>query len=218
VELVHGGGALASWQVGSRDEAIAAERAGCDLVVAQGVEAGGHVRGRIGLLPLLAQVLEAVRCPVLAAGGIGGPRELAAVLAAGAAGARLGTRMLAAREANVHPAYLERLLAARSEDTVLTEAFSADWPEAPHRVLRSAVLAAESLEGDVAGSLATSAGEMPVPRLGAASPSREATGAIEAMALYAGESVAAASRVEPAAEIVRSLIEGAGALLARETR
>jgi NAD(P)H-dependent flavin oxidoreductase YrpB (nitropropane dioxygenase family) len=218
VALVHAGGALASWQVGSRDEAIAAERAGCDLVVAQGVEAGGHVRSRIGLLPLLAQTLEAVRRPVLAAGGIGGPRELAAVLAAGAAGARLGTRMLAAREANVHPAYLERLLAARSEDTVLTEAFSADWPEAPHRVLRSAVLAAESLEGDVAGSLATSAGEMPVPRLGAASPSREATGAIEAMALYAGESVAAASRVEPAAEIVRSLIEGAGALLARETR
>jgi hypothetical protein len=60
VSLVHDGGALAAWQVGSVEEACAAADAGCDLVVAQGVEAGGHVRGRLGLLALLELVLEAV--------------------------------------------------------------------------------------------------------------------------------------------------------------
>jgi NAD(P)H-dependent flavin oxidoreductase YrpB (nitropropane dioxygenase family) len=63
VQLVHDGGALAGWQVGSVEEARAAEQAGCDVVVAQGVEAGGHVRGSLGLLPLLDGVLDAVQLP-----------------------------------------------------------------------------------------------------------------------------------------------------------
>src|SRR2546428_6364093 len=70
VELVHKNGALASWQVGSNDEAVAATKAGCDLIVAQGIEAGGHIRGKIGVLSLLEQVLDSVTVPVLAAGGI----------------------------------------------------------------------------------------------------------------------------------------------------
>src|SRR6266700_5098392 len=71
VRLVHEGGALAGWQVGSRAEAVAARDAGCDVVIAQGVEAGGHVRGKTGLLVLLNDVLKAVDVPVVAAGGIG---------------------------------------------------------------------------------------------------------------------------------------------------
>src|SRR5438093_1601120 len=74
VSLVHAGGALAAWQVGSPQEAVAAATAGCDVIVAQGIEAGGHIRGRIGLLPLLSEVLEVVDVPVLAAGGIGSGR------------------------------------------------------------------------------------------------------------------------------------------------
>src|SRR5919107_3695570 len=77
VAIVHAGGALASWQIGSAEEARAAAAAGCDLVVAQGVEAGGHVRGRLGLLPLLSEVLEAVDVPVVAAGGIATARSVA---------------------------------------------------------------------------------------------------------------------------------------------
>src|SRR5205809_156660 len=84
VDLVHKGGALASWQVGSNQEAVAAAEAGCDMIVAQGIEAGGHVRGKVSLLTLLTQVLDSVKVPVLAAGGIGSGRALAAVLAAGA--------------------------------------------------------------------------------------------------------------------------------------
>ena len=70
VDIVHSAGSLACWQVGSRDEALAAVDAGCDFIVVQGIQAGGHVRGTIGLLTLLDQVLSAVDVPVLAAGGI----------------------------------------------------------------------------------------------------------------------------------------------------
>ena len=77
VAIAHDGGALACWQVGSRAEAIAAERAGCDCIVAQGAEAGGHVRGQLSLLPLLDQVLDAVHVPVIAAGAIGTGRAMA---------------------------------------------------------------------------------------------------------------------------------------------
>jgi len=124
VDAVHAGGALACWQVGSLGEAVAAARAGCDLIVAQGTEAGGHVRGRVGLLPLLNAVLDSVDIPVIAAGGIGTARDVAATLAAGAAGVRVGTRFVAAPECDAHPEYVTALVAAGAEDTVLTERFS----------------------------------------------------------------------------------------------
>jgi len=213
IDLAHTGGALAAWQVGSLAEGVAAADAGCDFVVAQGVEAGGHVRGRIGLLTLLGQLLDNVRCPVVAAGGIGSARQLAAVLAAGAGGARMGTRFLAAREANVHPRYLEQILAANAEDTVLTEVFSAGWPNAPHRVLRRSVEAAAALGSGAVGTMPTPQGPFEIPCFGVVSPTRETTGNVEAMALYAGESVAAIERVEPAATIIRDLVAGAEALL-----
>jgi nitronate monooxygenase len=122
VELVHAGGALAGWQVGSVQEAERAADAGCDLVIAQGMEAGGHVRGTVALLPLLAGVLEVVTVPVLAAGGIAGARSMAAVLGAGAAGVRVRTRFLATPESGAHPEYVAALVAADGEATVLTEA------------------------------------------------------------------------------------------------
>ncbi len=94
VHIVHKGGALAGWQVGSKEEAVAAVEAGCDLVVAQGIEGGGHIRGRVGLLALLGEVLEEVDVPVVAAGGIGTGRAMAAALAAGVSAVRVGTRFV----------------------------------------------------------------------------------------------------------------------------
>jgi nitronate monooxygenase len=205
VALVHDGGALASWQVGSVDEARAAADAGCDLVVAQGVEAGGHVRSQVSLLPLLDGVLDHVEVPVVAAGGIGSRRGVAAALAAGADGVRVGTRFLAAEEANVHPVYFEALVAAGAEDTVLTETFSHTWP-APHRVLRGCVDAVLALD---AGVVATT-DEGPVPRLSPAPPTRDARGHVGAMAHYAGQSVAHVRSRQPAREIVRELVGGMG--------
>jgi len=213
VDAVHAGGALACWQVGSLAEAVAAARAGCDLIVAQGTEAGGHVRGRVGLLSLLNAVLDAVDVPVIAAGGIGTARDVAAALAAGAAGVRVGTRFVAAPECDAHPEYVAALVAAGAEDTVLTERFSVMWPDAPHRVLRSAVAAAETCPNDVVGEMELGGSRQPLPRFAVACPTRTTTGTIAAMALYAGESVGAVRGVVPAADIVHELMDGAERLL-----
>src|SRR2546422_3406277 len=98
VDLVHKGGALASWQVGSNEEAVAAAEAGCDMIVAQGVEAGGHGRGKGSLLAFLGQGLDSVKIPLLAARGIGSGRAFAPGLAAGASGVRVGTPFISASE------------------------------------------------------------------------------------------------------------------------
>jgi NAD(P)H-dependent flavin oxidoreductase YrpB (nitropropane dioxygenase family) len=213
IRTVHAGGALASWQVGSLEEARAAERAGCDFLIAQGTEAGGHVRGTTSLLPLLSRVLDAVKVPVLAAGGIATARDLAAVLAAGAAGARMGTRFAVTRESGAHPSYVESLLAATAADTQLTLAFSGGWPDAPHRVLRSAIEAAEKLPPGVIGEAALGDARIPVERFAVFLPTRDSTGHVEAMALYAGESVANVTSIRPAGELVAELVTGAETLL-----
>jgi nitronate monooxygenase len=215
VRIVHEGGALAAWQIGSRPEAEAAGNAGCDVVIAQGVEAGGHVRGSVGLLALLAQVLDTVDVPVIAAGGIGSARAAAASLAAGADAVRIGTRFVATQEADTHPDYADALVHARAEDTVLTEAFSVMWPDAPHRVLRSCIDKAESLDDDVVGEVEIHGTTMPVPRLSVLAPTRATTGSVDAMALYAGESVTDVTGVVPARDVVLEFATGAEALLRR---
>jgi nitronate monooxygenase len=215
VGVVRGAGALAAWQVGSAEEARAAAEIGCDFVIAQGVEAGGHVRGTIGLLPLLDEVLEAVDVPVVAAGGVGTARGMAAALAAGADAVRVGTRFLAAHEADVHSSYAEALIAAGPGDTVLTEAFSVMWPHAPHRVLRSCVEAAEGIDDEVIGEIEHDGERQPVMRLSPPSPGRHASGRVDAMAMYAGQSVGAVQRLQPAETIVRELAQGAERLLRR---
>jgi nitronate monooxygenase len=216
IDLVHRVGALACWQVGSRAEALAAASAGCDFIVAQGVEAGGHVRGTISLLALLAEVLEVVDLPVVAAGGIGSGRDLAAVLAAGADGARIGTRFVAAEEAGAHPVYVQALIAARAEDTVYTNTFYVGWPDAPHRALRSAVTAAQIFDGEIVGQRVRDGVSEPIKRFQIVTPRDTDTGAIEAMSLWAGESVGSVRRMQPAAEIMRELVDEAERLLRGE--
>lgn len=214
VDTIHEGGALVSWQIGSREEAIAAAEAGCDLIVAQGMAAGGHVRGTIGLQALLDDVLDAIDVPVLAAGGIGTGRAIAAALTAGASGVRVGTRFVAATEADAHPTYVEQLIAAGSEDTVYTQAFSNNWPNAPHRCLRSCVEAAEAFNAEVIGETPDLDGvQQKVRRFDSLAVTSATTGRIEAMSLWAGESVGAVRRIQPAAEILRELVEEAESLL-----
>lgn len=201
VRLAGAAGACTGWQVGSAAEARAAVDAGCRFVIVQGTEAGGHVRGRQRLDDLLAETLAGVDVPVVAAGGVGTPERLTALLDAGAAGVRVGTRFVVAEESDAHPDYVARLLDASADETTLTGAFAVGWPDAPHRVLRSAVDAAERHDGDSVGRL----GGGDIPRLAPVPPTRATEGEIGAMALYAGESVGAATRVQPAAEIVAEL-------------
>ncbi len=218
IEIVHTAGSLACWQVGSHEEAKVAADAGCDFIIAQCIEAGGHTRGRIGLLALLDEVLEAVDVPVLAGGGIGSGRRLAAVLAAGAEGVRVGTRFLAAAEAATHPAYLKALITSKAKDTVYTEAFSFNWPDAPHRVLRSCIEAAKAYqEGEVVGDYLDpiTGKHNPIHRFDAYDIHQGVTGAIEAMSLWAGESVDGVKKMQPAAEIVHELVDEAERLLQR---
>jgi nitronate monooxygenase len=202
VRMVHSGKALAAWQVGSAAEARLAADAGCDFVIAQGLEAGGHLRGQLGLKALLKEVLDAAKVPVLAAGGIGSGRDAASAMADGASGVRLGTRFVAAAESGAHSLYVQALIDATASDTVITEVFSRNWKNAPHRVLRSCVAAALAYDGDVVGETDGRA----VQRFSGAEPVATTTGAIEAMCLYAGESVGEVKRVQPASEIVEELM------------
>jgi NAD(P)H-dependent flavin oxidoreductase YrpB (nitropropane dioxygenase family) len=209
VDTIHAGGALASWQVSDGEQARAAEAAGCNLLVVQGVEAGGHPTGQLGLLPLLDEVLDAVAVPVIAAGGIGSARGVAAALAAGAAAVRVGTRFIAAAESAAHRRYKEALVAANAANAVLTRAFSVGDPvETTQRVLVSALRNAESLGREGAGEVVLGGMRLPVPRFGSIPPTEGSTGAIEAMSLYAGQSVGAVKDIAPAASIVAELAAG----------
>ena len=217
VKIVHSEGALACWQVGSKKEAAVAIDAGCDLIVAQGIEAGGHVRGTIGLMALLDQVLSMTDVPVVAAGGIGSGRTMAAVLAAGASAVRVGTRFVAAIEAGAHPIYQKALIKAEAEDTVYTDAFSTGWPNAPHRVIRSSLETARAVRDEVVGErYLRGKGEWaPVRRLQPVAVTKEVKGNIEAMPHWAGEGVGSVKRILPAGEIVRELSSDAERLLRR---
>ncbi|HEY6399451.1 MAG TPA: nitronate monooxygenase [Solirubrobacteraceae bacterium] len=201
IALARGQDAIVGWQTGSAAEARAAAEAGCDYVIVQGIEAGGHVRGTQPLDQVLAETLASVGVPVLAAGGVGTAQRLSALLTAGAAAVRVGTRFVAAHEANAHPDYVARLIAASHRDTVLTEAFGSGWPKAPHRVLRSAVDAAEHHEGAVVAV----AGDLEIGVFSPRSATADVCGEIAAMALYAGQSVDHVTRIQPAVEIVAEL-------------
>jgi enoyl-[acyl-carrier protein] reductase II len=125
IDLCHRRNLLVANMCGKVRHAIAAVEAGCDLVVAQGTEAGGHT-GQVATFPLLPQVVDAVgdRVPVVAAGGISDGRGLAAALALGADGIWVGTRFIATPEARSVVGYKEKLLAMHEDDTVVTRAFT----------------------------------------------------------------------------------------------
>jgi NAD(P)H-dependent flavin oxidoreductase YrpB (nitropropane dioxygenase family) len=189
-------GALHLHTVRSPEEARAAVDAGADVVVAQGWEAGGHVWGEVASLPLVPAVVDAVApVPVIAAGGIGDGRGLAAVLALGAQAAWLGTRFLTATEANTHELYRDRVVSATVTDTAYTGCFNGGWPDAPHRVLRNATLDAWEQAGRPAAPDRPGEGEVvardprggDVPRYFDLMPWRGLEGDVAEMALYAGQ-------------------------------
>ncbi|MHB8510712.1 MAG: nitronate monooxygenase [Actinomycetota bacterium] len=206
IAMVHQGGALAGWQVGSLLEAQAAAEAGCDYVVVQGCEAGGHVRGGQPLGVLLQQTVEAsLGVPIVAAGGIATADAVAGAIRSGASAVRVGTRFLAAHESFAHPDYVDALLRATAADTTLTQTFSLGWPDAPHRVLRSAIDAMEATNEEFVGTFSAAHGSFFIPRGSSIPPTRTTQGNIGAMALYAGTSVEATNERQSAAQIVKDL-------------
>ncbi len=215
VEQVHDAGGIVLHTVGTAEEARRAAGSGVDVIVAQGWEAGGHVWGTIATLPLIPAVVDAVApVPVIAAGGIGDARGVAAVLTLGAQAAWLGTRFLLAEEMPIHADYRRRLVAAAETDPMrYPSLYSAGWPDSPHRALRNSTgdaweaagrppLAQRPGVGEVIAHLAS--GEA-IVRYEPAPPMAGTTGDIEALSMWAGQSVALARQPQPAADIVAEL-------------
>jgi nitronate monooxygenase len=209
VSRAHAAGCLVLAQAGTPEQAAAAVGAGCDAIMAQGVEAGGHVQGEIGVLALVGELSRSLSVPVIAAGGIADGRGAQAAIAAGAVGVAMGTRFLATPEADVHPDWAAQLVAASAADTVLTGLFDGGWPGAPHRVLRNSTYRrwdqagrppAGSRPGE--GEVVARHGGVEIKRYAADEPRRTTTGDLEAMCLYAGEGVGLVTAVDPAAELV----------------
>jgi len=217
------GSAIVMHTVGSAADAKRAVDCGVDIVVAQGWEAGGHLRGTVATMPLIPAVVDAVSpTPVVAAGGIADGRGLAAVLALGAAGAWIGTRFLASHEAAIHTRYRERILEANESDTIYLEnLFDVGWPNAPHRTLRNQTVdvweaAGRPSSGKRPGQgevIATSRSIGPIVRYQSYTPGSDAEGDIDAMSLWAGQSVGLVSRLQSAHDIVHEVVDEAQLIL-----
>jgi nitronate monooxygenase len=225
VEQCHAAGALVGITIGSAEEASAAVKDGADFVVAQGLEAGGHLAGQVATMPLVRVVVKAVApTPVVAAGGIADGEGLAAALVLGASAAWMGTRFLASHESTIHLRFRELLLAAKESDTVYTQLFDVvGWPGRPHRVLRNKTVntweaAGKPPSGERPGEhelVATSQSRGPIVRYQTATPPADATGDIDALSLYAGQSVGLVDKAQSAADIVREIAEDAKKALRR---
>jgi nitronate monooxygenase len=190
---VHDAGGLAMVTVGSAAEARRAVAAGADVIVAQGWEAGGHLRGTVATLPLVPAVVDAVApVPVIA----------------------VGTRFLLAQEMPIHEDYRRALIAAAETDPQwYANLYEAGWPDSPHRALRNSTSRAWEAagspppgqrpgEGDVIAHFAS--GEA-IVRYEPAPPMAGTTGDIEALSMWAGQSVALARQPQSAADIVTEL-------------
>jgi nitronate monooxygenase len=194
-------------------EALAAEAAGADAIVAQGMEAGGHrgafdaqraERDLVGLFSLLPAVVDAVKVPVVATGGIADGRGVAAAFALGASAVQIGTGFLRCPEAQLHPVWAEAIARSRPEETIVSRAFSG---RAGRSVATKYAIAATRAD-------APAPAPYPVQR-GLTAPMRKAAAAagnIDRMQAWAGQS-AGLSRAEPAGEMVERLWRDAQALL-----
>jgi nitronate monooxygenase len=192
VQRVHDAGILAGSQIQSRKWAETALRAGVDVLIAQGTEAGGHTGG-VGTLPLLQIVLEMTDKPVVAAGGIATGRGVAAVLAAGAAGAWIGTPFLLAKEARSTGRARERISASDETQTIYTRVYDRvqgkGWPrEFGGRALRTPFVDRWTDREDELMRNAQAIAEF--------RPEEK---------IYAGQSVGLIDRMRPAGEIVTQL-------------
>jgi nitronate monooxygenase len=215
------------WQCGSAEEAVRAVRAGADCIIAQGFEAGGHVRGIVTTAALVPEVRDAIGdAPLIAAGGLADGRGLAAALALGADGAVFGTRFLAADESAAHIEYKQTLVGAHASQTIHTTLYDIGWPDAAHRVLRTALVerweragrpatGSRPGEGRQAAKLRRSDMEVPMLNYSVSPPSEFVEGDLGGLAFYAGQSVSLVREILPAGEIVRRIAAEAERAIAR---
>ena len=213
-------GCLVLYQVGNAAAAFQAEAAGADVIIAQGVEAGGHVHGHLPLAALLGQLAGRLKVPLVASGGIADGRSMAAALSLGADGVHCGTAFLVAEESFAHDYHKQRIVDAKAEDTVHTDLFAINWPiNSPVRVLKNSVVAAagDKLWGHDPDAMPREViahdDGVPMHKWDTNSPLRTTTGELEAMALYSGTGCGQITAVRPAAEILGDMMRDAVATL-----
>jgi nitronate monooxygenase len=199
-------------QVGTVEDGVRAAERGA-VVVAQGIEAGGHLLGESSRDELVAALRERLPAACLvAAGGIGSPAEAGRALAAGADGVLLGTVFVVAHESRAHTYFKKAVSAADETDTVITDVYEIGWPGRRHRVLASTVTSDSKLAKNFIGRTVVAGKPYLVPRFSAAVPTDATSGRIEEMAMYCGLSCGAVSGELPAADIVAgfaSILPGA---------
>jgi len=227
IDQLHAAGTKVWEQVGSVEDAKKATASGIDVIIAQGSEAGGHNYGSLPTFALVPAVVDAVApTMVLASGGIADGRGVAAALALGADGVWVGTRLVASAEAFSHDDYKARLVASEGTDTVKTGMFGPEMGDFnPMRVLRNRVVAEyEGREGDVPGDTSdqpligeTALGPdvMPLRKFTNFVPMPPTTGDFEEMPMLSGQGVGLIKSVEPAAEIVATMMADAAAIVGR---
>ncbi len=198
---------------GAVKHAVKAEQAGCDAVICQGGEGGGHT-GLVGTMPLVAQAVEAVKIPVVAAGGLYDGRGLAAALTLGATGVWMGTRFIASQEAHAGELYRQAILEAADEDTVRTRSYSGkpmrvkknpyveEWETRPQDIQAFPMQAMVSHQAGVMGGIGG--------QIEGLDPDRSC--------FAMGQSAGGVHEVLPAATIVANLIKEAEAAIDRTVK
>jgi enoyl-[acyl-carrier protein] reductase II len=181
--------------------ALRLEQEGVDALVASGCEAGGHV-GRVGTMPLVPQVVDAVKIPVVAAGGIMDARGFLAALALGACGVQMGTRFVATTESEASPREKERILQAADEDNVVTELFTGK----PVRVLTSPPL--DRLLRDIQEGLSLEEARARLVELRREKEKKDS----EFTTITSGQGAGLIDSILPAGEVIRTIIRGAQVL------
>jgi nitronate monooxygenase len=222
IAQAHQAGCKVLYQVGQLTDAIAAEAAGADVIICQGVEAGGHVHGDVSSVVLLPQVAQAVQVPVLASGGFATGGGLVAAFALGAQGIHSGTAFLATNESYAHEFHKQRIVEATSEQTVHSDVFAINWPpRSPVRTLPNSVTESyrDKLWGhgpdDFSREVIGREGDRPIYRFSTDSPLRNMTGNFEAMAPFAGQSCGLIEDICPAGERLRRIVWEAETILAQ---
>ena len=213
VDDIHAAGGTVLHTVGSVDEGRRAVDSGVDVVIAQGFEAGGHVRGSTSTMVLVPTMVDALPdTPVIAAGGIADGRGVASALCLGARGAMLGTRFLACDEANTHEHYKSAVVDATAEDAVYMRLYDLGWPDAPHRALTNRTYrrwlesgAPPPGERPGEGEEVARRGTTPLLRYGDDIPTADTTGELSELARYAGQSVGLVHGTASARDIVEDL-------------
>lgn len=234
VDLLHQAGARTWFQTGLVEQALEAIAAGVDGIIAQGSEAGGHVRAVTRTTETLAAIIDAVprSTLVLAAGGITDGRDVANSLRQEADGVWVGTRLLASVESNAHDEYKRRLIGARGRATSHTTMFGPEWPNQRIHVLRNRVVNTwAGRENEIPNPPPPPAiigqsrlmpnsvpGGVPydMPKFSAMLPTTDTTGDFEEMCMPAGAGVKSIKEIRPAAEIVVEIMEEARLILENE--